>query len=110
MTLGVPREDVLTLHLPIVDCGAENVPHIVKYVKTQGWHSVLLVVNPVGSRPGRRLVRRYFGEAGLSVAVSYSPRDRQEFVPQWWRTHAKAQRMVATAMYSGLALLYPECR
>jgi len=33
MTLGVPREDVLTLHLPIVDCGAEHLPRIVDYMQ-----------------------------------------------------------------------------
>ena len=108
--LGVRREDVLTLHLPIVDCGLENLSRIVEYVQGQGWHSALLVVNPVGSRLGRGVRRRYFGQAGVSTAVTYSPQDRQEFVHQWWRTHTKAQRMVAVVMYAVLDLLYPECR
>jgi len=110
MALGVPREDVLTLHLPMVDCGVENVLRIVEYVQEQGWNSALLVVNPVGSRPGRRSTRRYFSQASVSTAVTYSPQDRQEFVHQWWRTHTKAQRMITVAMHAGLDLLYPECR
>lgn len=110
IALGVPREDVSTLHLPIADCEAKNFPRIVEYVQTQGWHSALLIVNPVGSRSRRRLAQRYFGQAGLNVAVTYSPQDRQEFVHQWWRTHTKAQRMTATVMHVVLDLLYPECR
>ena len=110
IALGVPREDVSTLYLPIRDCDAEYVRQMVEYAQAQGWHSALLVVNPIGSRSRRRLVRRYFGQVGMRAAVTYSPRDRQAFVHQWWRTHAPAQRMIAAAMHSVLDWLYPQCR
>ena len=93
-----------------MDCGLENVLRIVEYVQGQGWHSALLVVNPVGSRLEKHVTQRYFRQAGVSTAVTYSPQDRQEFVHQWWRTHTKAQRMIAMVMYAVLDLLYPECR
>jgi uncharacterized SAM-binding protein YcdF (DUF218 family) len=107
--LGVPEGALSTLHLPLVDCGEENLRRVVEHVQAQGWKSALLVVGPIGSRPGRRLTQRYFDQAGIRVAMTYSPRDRANFVDGWWRTHAKAQRMIAAAMHAALDLLHPQC-
>lgn len=109
VALGVPEADVLTLHLPQRECGAANLPRLVEYVQAHGWQNVLLVVNPVGSRPATWLASRYFGRAGIDLAMTYSPRDRRSFLHQWWHTHAKAQRMVTAALQAGLDLLYPQC-
>ena len=98
------------LHLPLTDCWAEELALLVEHVKAQGWKSVLLVVNPVDSRFGRRLAQRYFGREGIRVAITYSPRDEQELRHEWWRAHWKIQRMTSTAVKSALDLLYPQCR
>jgi len=110
MTLNIPEEDLSALHLPFTDCGAEDVQYLAEYVKSRGGKSALLVVDPSGSRAGRRLIEKYFGRAGIRVAVTYSPRDKQELLHDWWRTHWKAQRIVVSAIGSALDLLYPQCR
>jgi hypothetical protein len=109
IALGVPEEDVSALHVPLTDCAAEVLPHLVEYVKAGGWRSALLVVAPAGSRLGRQVAERYFNRAGIRVSVTYSLRDRQELLDGWWRTYWKAQRIVSAAMGSALDLLYPQC-
>src|SRR5262249_59080623 len=39
ISLGVPAEDVLSLRLPTVPCGAVNIPMIAEFVKAPGWRS-----------------------------------------------------------------------
>jgi hypothetical protein len=110
VTLGVPEENVSTLHLSSRSCWAKYLPDVVEYVRRRGWQSALLVVDPIGSRFEGRVARRYFDRAGLQLAITYSSRDRQECVQGWWRTHSKAQRMVRGAVTSALDMLYPQCR
>jgi hypothetical protein len=107
---GVREEDVSALHLPVADCAGEVMPRLVEEVKARGWRSALLVVSPSSSRFTARLARRYFGAAGVSVAITYSPQDRQELLDWWWRTHWKARRIVSSGVSATLDLLYPQCR
>lgn len=110
VALGVRQEDVLILRLSAADCWAEHLPDMIEYIRSQGWSRVLLVVNPLSSRFDGWVARRYFGRAGLQLATTYSPRDRQACVQNWWRTHAKAQRMISNAVRVVLDLLYAQCR
>lgn len=110
VTLGVREEDVITLRLSGVACWAESLPEIIEYLRDQRWSRVLLVMDPIGSRFDGWVARRYFERAGLQLAITYSPGDRQASVQGWWRTHAKAQRMIGNAVRVALDLVYPQCR
>lgn len=109
IALGVPAEDVLTLHLPPEECRAENLPRVTAYLKSQGWRSALLVLNPAESRFGGWQARRYFSRAEITLAVTYSPRDHAELVSGWWRTHWKAQEIIREALNAALDSIYSEC-
>jgi len=108
--LGVAPEDVSALHLPLADCQAESLARLAAHVKAAGWKSALLVVHPAGSRFSARLARRYFERAGLTAHVAHSPRDGEELVSRWWRTHWKTQQIIGNTVGTVLDLLYEECR
>lgn len=107
---GVPAEDVISLRLPIAPCGGAYLPRMVEFVKANGWKSALYVTHPEDSRYSDNLARRFFEREGVALAVSYSPEDREELTRNWWRTHWKTQRMVASAMMITLDRFYSECR
>jgi uncharacterized SAM-binding protein YcdF (DUF218 family) len=110
IALGVPAEDVISMRLPIVACGALNLTTIVGFVKTNGWRSAILITHPEDSRYAARLSRSYFEREGISTSVSYSPRDKEELTRNWWREHSKTQRMVGEVMNVTLDMFYSECR
>lgn len=110
ISLGVPAEDVLVLHLPITDCPAVSMGQIVSYVANQGWSSVLLVSNPESSRYSGWMARRAFEKQKISAAVTYSPVDRRELTSDWWRTHWKVQRLADQYMIILFDIVYPDCR
>lgn len=110
ISLGVPAEDVISLRLPTVHCGAENLPRVVEFVKANGWRSALLITHPEVSRSAGRLNRRYFEREGIAISVSYAPQDRAELTQSWWSTHWKTQRFVGEVMNVTLDLFYSECR
>ncbi len=110
ISLGVPAQDVVSLHLPLAPCDAMKLPLIVDFVKSRGWKSVLWIGRPESSRYAGWLGRRFFEKEGLDVTASYAPGDRDELTQSWWRTHWKVQRFVGTAMNISLDLLYSECR
>ena len=107
---GVHAEDVILLRLLLVFCGGAQAPRIVEFVKDHGWKSALYVTHPEDSRYADNLARRFFERAGIALAVSYSPEDREELTRSWWRTHWKTQRMVGEAMIIALDRFYSECR
>ncbi len=110
ISLGVPAEDVTTVHLPIAPCGAVKIPMIVDHVKSRGWRSVLWVGHPEDSRHAARVARKFFEREGIGFKLSYAPEDKEELTRDWWRTHWKVQRFVGEAMAISLDLLYSECR
>lgn len=110
ISLGVPAEDVISLRLPVVPCGAVNLPTVAEFVKAHGWRSALLITHPEDSRYAASVARRFFEREGVSTAVSYAPEDREELTRNWWRTHWKTQRMVGEAIGITLDLFYAECR
>ncbi|HZS09072.1 MAG TPA: hypothetical protein VFD58_29835 [Blastocatellia bacterium] len=107
--LGVPADDVLTLHLPMVDCMAQNLPRMVEFVKSQGWQNVVLLGRPADSRADGRLAKKYFAGAGVNAVVTYVPQEARELTDHWWAVHWKAQTMVDAAATTTLDLAYPEC-
>ena len=108
--MGIPAEDVLTLHLPNYDCLAQALPLFTEMAKTNGWQQALLVVPPPFSRFEGGLTKKYFGKAGLKLAVTYSPEEEQKFTARWWMDHKTAQITVDAAVNTILDQLYPECR
>jgi hypothetical protein len=107
---GVPAEDVISLRLPIAPCGGVDLTKIVEFVKANGWKSALYVTHPEDSRYLGALARGFFEREGVTLAVGYSPEDRNELTRDWWRTHWKAQRMFGEAMIIALDRFYSECR
>ena len=110
ITLGLPAESISTLHLPIVDCGAEVVPTLIEALKAKGAKSVLLVTDPNATRFGSWRVEQRLAAAGITASTTFAPEDRREMLSGWWRSHWKAQRIVASFMNSSLDLLYAPCR
>jgi hypothetical protein len=110
ISLGVPAQDVLSLHLPLAPCDAMRLPLIVDFVKSHGWKSVLWVGRPESSRYAGWLARRFFDKEGIKLTVSYAPEDREELTQSWWRTHWKVQRFAGVVMNASFDLLYSECR
>ena len=110
ISLGVPAEDVISLRMPTEPCLAINLPRVVEFVKSNGWRSALVISHPENSRYAGRLIPKYFEKEGISVAVSYAPRDREELTRNWWGTHWKTQRMVGGVMSLSLDFFYSECR
>lgn len=109
IALGVPAENVTVLHLPLADCRAQHLPLLIEIMQTNGWQSALLVSAAEESRFSLRLARRYFARAGLSVAITCSPREAAELRQAWWRTHWKVQRIVGSAAAVLLDTIYAEC-
>jgi hypothetical protein len=56
------------------------------------------------------LAHEFFEREGVSIAVSYSPEDREELTRDWRRAHGKTQRMVGEALNITLDCFYSECR
>lgn len=110
LALGVPAEDVLTLHLPFTDCVGESLPHVTAMVQANGWQHALIVVRPVFSRFGGRVLTKHFQQAGIQASITYSPQDQQELTTRWWSGHQKAQLTIDAAISALLDPLYPECR
>ena len=108
--LGVAAQDVTSLRLPMVECGAENRPIVIDYLKRNGWRKVLLVVDPSITRINRWSVVRTFRENGVDVAIAFDPNERTEMLRGWWRTHWKAQRVILGIMNSMLDMMYAKCR
>jgi hypothetical protein len=107
---GLPAEDVISLRLPSAPCDEVALTKIADLVKANGWKSALYIANPEESRYLGALARKFFEREGVSVAVSYSPEDRNELTRDWLRTHWKTQRMVGEAMTIALDRFYSECR
>jgi hypothetical protein len=107
---GAPAEDVISLRLPLSPCGMPYLTKIVEFVKANGWKSALYVTHPEDSRYTDNLARRLFEKEGVTLAVSYSPEDRNELTRDWWRSHWKTQRMVGETMIIILDRFYSECR
>jgi hypothetical protein len=107
---GARAEDVLSLRLPIAPCAGAHLSKIVEFVKANGWKSALYVTHPEDSRYTDYLARRFFEREGITLAVGYSPEDREELTLNWSRTHWKTQRLVGEALSITLDLFYSECR
>ena len=110
MALGVPAEDVLTLHLPNANCVAENLPRIIAMVKAHGWQQAVMVVRAPFSRIEGKLTAKYFEQAELRVTVTSAPKDRERFGIGWWTDHKTAQNTIQATISALLDPLYPECR
>jgi uncharacterized SAM-binding protein YcdF (DUF218 family) len=110
LALGIPAEDVLTLHLPRTECVAPVLPRIVEFVKANGWQQSLLVVSPSRSRSTGHIAQKYFQQAGLQLSVTYSPQAHQEATTRWWSSHQKAQNITEALISNVLDPLYSECR
>ena len=106
IALGVPAEDVLTLHLEQEACAAPNIRRVAAHVKSQGWQRALVVTGPITE--GRRL-EKYFQQQGLQLALTYAQKDRDELTTGWWKTHWKIQVMIEAAIGSVLDSAYAEC-
>lgn len=110
LEMGIPADDVVTLHLPREECVAPSLPRIVELVKAHGWQKALLVVSPSRSRVTGNLAKQYFQQAGLQLAVTYSPQAYQEVTTRWWASHQKAQNITEALISTLLDPLYSECR
>lgn len=110
LELGLPAEDVSVQHLPMTECGAEVMPHLIEHLKSRGVKSVLLVVGPTLTRYADWRTRSRFRAAGIDSRITFSPEDRRAVFEGWWHTHWKAQHIVSTLMNSSFDLLYASCR
>ncbi|HEX4946349.1 MAG TPA: hypothetical protein VFZ34_06795 [Blastocatellia bacterium] len=110
IALGIPAEDVLTLHLPFAHCVAPHFPHIVAMAKANNWQRAIMVVRAPFTRSDGALAARHFGQAGLQVVVTSAPQDRERFAGRWWTDHKTAQLIIQAAITAPLDPLYPECR
>ncbi len=106
LTLGVPAENVLTLHLPLEACSAPNDRRVAQYIKAQGWQSAVVVIDPITT--GSRL-KKYFQQEGLNLVVTCAPEDRDELMNKWWKTHWKIQWITKSAFGVLLDSAYAEC-
>src|SRR5262245_43774076 len=107
---GLPAENVISMRLPIEPCDKAYLTRVAEFVKANGWKSALYVTQPEYSRYMDSLARGVFEREGITVAVSYSPEDRDELTRDWWRTHWKTQRITGEAMIVVLDRFYSECR
>jgi hypothetical protein len=110
ISLGMPAEDVISVHLPIAPCGAVNLPAIINVMKSNGWKRALWITHPEDSRYAAHVVRKYFGREGLTAAIGYSPQDRDALTQNWWRAHSKVQRFYGEMLNVTLDQFYAECR
>jgi hypothetical protein len=108
--LGVAANDIEVQHLPLASCLGEVLPELIGLVQKRGWKTVLFVVHPEESRAVGRFVPRAFAASGIRATVTYSEDSRRELVDGWWRTHRKAQRIVAAAFETALDACYSRCR
>ena len=107
ISLGIPAENVLSLHLELEPCSAPNAKQVAAYAKAQGWHSALVVTGVITA--GSRL-EKYFHQEGVTLARTYSPQDRDELTRSWWREHWKIQYLIGSAVEILLDSMYAECR
>ncbi len=107
LALGVPAENMLTLHLPLEACPAPNERRVAQYVKAQGWQSVLLVTDPIVASRG---MGKYFQQEGINIAITCVQEDQDELMRQWWKTHWKIQWITKSAFGILLDSVYAECR
>lgn len=110
IALGVPAEDVLTLHLPNAECVAPNLPRVAAMVKEHKWQQAVMVVRAPFTRTDGPLANRHFGQFDLRVAVTSAPQDREKFMGRWWTDHKTAQLTIQAAITALLDPLYAECR
>jgi len=110
VTLGIRPEDSQALRVPILACRAMIMAEMVKYLKSQGARSALVICQPEDSRHLGWVASRVFGREGLEVAVGYAPEDLAEITAGWYHTHWKVQRFVDEAVNVGLDQFYSECR
>lgn len=109
IALGVPAQNVTTLHLPRVDCAAELAPFLLQLLSQQKWKSVLLVGDPPASRSTNRVYARRFAKEQIDLSITYAPFDMEGYQGQWWRTHKPTQALVQQGVETIMDLLYPHC-
>ncbi|HEX4951677.1 MAG TPA: hypothetical protein VFZ34_33775 [Blastocatellia bacterium] len=107
IAMGIPAEDISTLHLEQEACAAPNARRLAAHIKSQGWQSALVATGVITA--GNRL-EKYFQQEGLALSCTYSPQDHAELTTGWWKTHWKIQYLVGNAMEIMLDSLYAECR
>lgn len=107
--LGIPPENVLVFHTPDTDCRAQLAPPTIAFAQIHGWHSLLWIGDPAGTRMGRRVLQPKFKAAGIELFITYPPTAKDELLDGWWRSHWKMQRMSREPLESGLDLFYSEC-
>lgn len=107
ISLGVPAENVTSLHLELEPCSAPNAKQVAAYTKAQGWRSALVVTGVITA--GNRL-EKYFHQEGLALTLTYSPQDRDELTRWWWKEHWKIQYLIGSAVEILLDSMYAECR
>lgn len=106
IALGVPAEDVLTLHLEQEACATPNIRRVASYVKSQGWQSALVVTGPITEESR---LKKYFQQEGITLSLTYAQKDRDELTTSWWKTHWKMQVMVEAVVSGLLDSAYTEC-
>ena len=89
IALGVPAEDVLTLHLEQEACATPNIRRVASYVKSQGWQSALVVTGPITER---RRLEKYFQQEGIKLSLTYAQKDRDELTTDRWKTRKWSAR------------------
>lgn len=107
IALGVPAENISTLHLEQEACAAPNAKRVAAHLKAQGWQRALVVTGVVTA--GSRL-EKYFQPEGLSLSRTYSPEDHADLTTGWWKEHWKIQYLVGSAMEILLDSFYVECQ
>lgn len=110
VSLGVDRENTHSLHLPILECRAQALAEITKFIQQKGWKSVLIICQPEDSWGYERLSSGILQPAGITYAIGYAPDDEREITTDWYRSHWKVQRFVDEALNSSVDLFYSQCR
>jgi hypothetical protein len=105
--LGIPAENLASLHLPLEACSAPNDRRIAQYIKSQGWQRAIVVIDPVSA--GNQL-EKYFRQQGLALSITCVSVDRDELLHNWWKTHWKIQWITKSAFGVVLDSVYAECR
>jgi hypothetical protein len=105
--LGIPAENLASLHLPLEACSAPNDRRIAQYIKSQGWQRAIVVIDPVSA--GNQL-EKYFRQQGLVLSITCVSVDRDELLHNWWKTHWKIQWITKSAFGVVLDSVYAECR
>lgn len=106
IAMGVPAENILTLHLGPEPCAAPNIKRVAEYVKSQRWQSAIGVTGPINSSSR---MQKYFQHQGIKLALTYYQKDRDELTNDWWKTHWKVQAMSEAVMVGILDSAYSEC-